>query len=126
MGLISVTTGIIWDHCSDEKPKFSLIMLRKRMKAKNEPQDKWVADCPKCAKNDHAWVRCNTGKKSNPGYFALGDGGGDYKLYEECIDCGAYRLIVVRGGRAEYAYRQDTSRRDKERRDKERRGKERR
>lgn len=86
-------------------------MLRKRMKAKDKPQVKWVADYPKCAKKDHAWARCNTGKKSNPGYFALGDGGGDYKLYEECIDCGACRLIVVRGGRAEYTYRQNKHRR---------------
>ena len=57
--------------------------------------------------------------------FCPGGEGGDYKLYEECIDCGAYRLIVVKGGRAEYTYRHGKERHGKERQGKERQGKER-
>ena len=73
------------------------------MKTTNTQPDRWVPDCPECSKKDHKWTRCKTGKKSNPGYFALE--GNDYKLYEECRSCGTSRLIVVKNNIAKYSYR---------------------
>ncbi len=73
------------------------------MPTTNVLPNKWRPDCPDCVKKDHVWMRCNVGKKSNPGWFALT--GSDYKIYEECSNCGICKLMVVRNDQAKYTYR---------------------